>query len=41
MALGLDGVAHVTVVADLVACGRMVRGKLVPSLLLGLGTPGP
>jgi len=38
---GLDGVAHVTVIADLVERGRMARGRLTPSFLPGLGTPGP
>jgi hypothetical protein len=37
----LDRVTHVAVVADPVAHGQMARGKLVPSLLLGLGALGP
>jgi hypothetical protein len=41
MAPSLDGVSHVTVVADPVAHAWMARGKLVPSLLPGLGSPGP
>ena len=41
MVSGLDGVAHVTVIADLVEHGRMARGRLAPMFLPGLGTPGP
>ena len=41
MAPGLDGVMDIVVITDLVACGWMPRGTLVPLLLSGLGAPGP
>ena len=41
MASSLDGVTHITVIADLFACEWMGRGKLVPLLLPGLGALGP
>ena len=41
VAPGLDGIADVAVVADMVVRGGTPRGKLAPSLLTGLGTPGP
>jgi hypothetical protein len=37
----LDGVTDITVVGDPVAHGGMPRGRLAPSLLPGLGVPGP
>jgi hypothetical protein len=39
MAPSLNGVAHVAVITDPIACGRMVGGKLMPLLLPGLGVP--
>ena len=40
MAPGLDGVINVMVIADAVMNGVMPRGRLAPSLLPELGTPG-
>jgi hypothetical protein len=33
MAPGLDGVTDIAVVAELVVCGRVPRGRFAPSLL--------
>jgi hypothetical protein len=41
VAPGLDGVADVTVILDPVARGGTSRGRLMPSLLLGLGALDP
>jgi hypothetical protein len=39
VAPGLDGVVDVAVIANPMAHGTTSGGRLVPSLLLGLGTP--
>ena len=38
---GLDAVMDVTIITDLVVSERTPRGRLMPSLLLRLGAPGP